>query len=208
MLYTKTINKNKSFLYLYKKGKCIVSKNVVIYVRRNNKPYNMLGITAGKKVGNAVARNRAKRVIRQAYRENEINMPIGIDMIIVARSSACRRPCHNNHINSYRHVDFIFPVSLSYNSLRTISRNGVAHFFSGCNTEHIVGFIVASHINNNVFGHYAFSLFVKIEKTFIFIYCFSIKHKFYFFIPQGIIFLYLYIKLLYTINFKIAIKKK
>ena len=90
MLYTKTINKNKSFLYLYKKGKCIVSKNVVIYVRRNNKPYNMLGITAGKKVGNAVARNRAKRVIRQAYRENEINMPIGIDMIIVARSSACR----------------------------------------------------------------------------------------------------------------------
>lgn len=68
-----------------------MSKNVVIYVRRNNKPYNMLRVlSAGKKVGNAVARNRAKRVIRQAYRENEINMPIGIDMIIVARSSACR----------------------------------------------------------------------------------------------------------------------
>lgn len=90
MLYTKTINQNKSFLYLYKKGKCIVSKNVVIYVRRNNKPYNMLGITAGKKVGNAVARNRAKRVIRQAYRENELIMPIGIDMVIVARSSVCK----------------------------------------------------------------------------------------------------------------------
>lgn len=67
-----------------------MSKNVVIYVRRNNKPYNMLGITAGKKVGNAVARNRAKRVIRQAYRENELIMPIGIDMIIVARASAAK----------------------------------------------------------------------------------------------------------------------
>lgn len=87
MLYTNTINKNKTFLFLYKKGKCIVNRNIIIYVRKNNKPYNNLGITAGKKVGNAVARNRAKRVIRQAYRENEINMPIGIDMIIVARAA-------------------------------------------------------------------------------------------------------------------------
>ncbi|MBE6844387.1 MAG: ribonuclease P protein component [Ruminococcus sp.] len=90
MLYTKTINKNKTFLFIYKKGKCIVNRNVVIYVRKNNKPYNNLGITAGKKVGNAVARNRAKRIIRQAYRENEINMPVGIDIVIVARSSAAK----------------------------------------------------------------------------------------------------------------------
>lgn len=87
MLYTKTINNNKTFLFLYKKGKCIVSKNIVIYVRKNNKPYNTLGITAGKKIGNAVARNRAKRVIRQAYRENEVNMPLGIDIVIVARAA-------------------------------------------------------------------------------------------------------------------------
>ncbi len=90
MLYTNIINKNKTFLFLYKKGKCIVSRNVVIYVKKNNKPYNNLGITAGKKVGNAVARNRAKRVIRQAYRENEINMPVGIDIVIVARTAVTK----------------------------------------------------------------------------------------------------------------------
>lgn len=90
MLYTNKINKNKMFLFIYKKGKCIVNKNVVIYVKKNNKPFNNIGIAAGKKVGNAVARNRAKRVIRQAYRENEIDMPIGIDMIFVARASTCR----------------------------------------------------------------------------------------------------------------------
>jgi len=88
MLYTNTINKNKTFLFLYKKGKCIVNRNIVIYVRKNNQPFNNLGITAGKKVGNAVARNRAKRVIRQAYYENELDMPVGIDIVIVARSSA------------------------------------------------------------------------------------------------------------------------
>ena len=68
MLYTEMLNDNKIFLLLYKK-KPIISKWLVIYVRKNNLPYNRLGITAGKKVSNAVKRNRAKRVIRQVYRE-------------------------------------------------------------------------------------------------------------------------------------------
>ena len=82
------LNDNKIFLRLYKKGKCIVSREMVIYIRKNRLPYNRLGITAGKKIGNAVKRNRAKRVIRQAYRENEIAMPVGIDIVIVARVPA------------------------------------------------------------------------------------------------------------------------
>ncbi len=89
MLYTKKINNNKTFNYLYKKGKCIVSRNIVIYVKKNKRPWNGLGISAGKKIGNAVMRNRAKRVIRQAYYECEKDMPIGMDMIIVARKNAC-----------------------------------------------------------------------------------------------------------------------
>lgn len=88
MLYTEKINKNKDFLNLYKKGQALYSKWLVIYVKKNNLPCNRLGITAGKKVGNAVKRNRAKRIIRQAYSENEIFMPIGIDIIIVARAAA------------------------------------------------------------------------------------------------------------------------
>ena len=99
MLYTNKINNNKTFLYLYKRGKCIVSRSIVIYVKRNNKPYNNLGITAGKKVGNAVARNRAKRVIRQVYMENEIYMPLGLDIIIVARASAAK--IKSNVLSSY-----------------------------------------------------------------------------------------------------------
>lgn len=89
MLYTEILNNNKDFLALYRKGKFTASKNIVIYVRKNNLPINRLGITAGKKIGNAVHRNRAKRIIRQAYRENEILMPIGIDIVIVARSAIC-----------------------------------------------------------------------------------------------------------------------
>ena len=87
MLYTNKINNNKTYSFLYRRGKCIVSKHIVIYVRANKKPCNNLGITAGKKVGNAVKRNRAKRVIRAAYQAAETSLPIGIDLIIVARAA-------------------------------------------------------------------------------------------------------------------------
>ena len=52
---------------------------------KNRLGFTRVGITSGKKIGNAVCRNRAKRLIRLAYRETEINLPIGIDIVIVAR---------------------------------------------------------------------------------------------------------------------------
>lgn len=87
MLYTKIMNDNKDFLTLYKKGRYAASKYSVIYVRPNGRPFNRLGITAGKKAGNAVCRNRAKRLIRLAYRQSEVDMPVGMDIVIVARTA-------------------------------------------------------------------------------------------------------------------------
>ncbi len=89
MLYTEILNDNRDFVALYKKGKFAASKYSVIYIRPNGRPFNRLGITAGKKIGNAVKRNRAKRLIRLAYRQFESQMPIGIDMVIVARVPLC-----------------------------------------------------------------------------------------------------------------------
>ncbi|MCM1528766.1 MAG: ribonuclease P protein component [Alistipes sp.] len=85
MLYTFTLNENRIFLSLYKKGRFIASKYSVVYLRPNGKSYNRFGITAGKKIGNAVCRNRAKRLIRLAYRNAEARLPVGMDIVIVAR---------------------------------------------------------------------------------------------------------------------------
>lgn len=85
MLYTEKMNDNKDFVALYNRGRFTSSKYIVIYVKPNGRGFNRLGITAGKKVGNAVCRNRAKRLIRQAYREAEIQLPVGVDIVIVAR---------------------------------------------------------------------------------------------------------------------------
>jgi ribonuclease P protein component len=89
MLHTEILKRNKDFVTLYQRGKTVVSPYVVIYVRKNRLKYNRLGITAGKKVGGAVQRNRAKRVIRAAYREAEQLFPVGTDMVIVARAAIC-----------------------------------------------------------------------------------------------------------------------
>lgn len=89
MLHSVTLTRNKDFLTLYQRGKTIVSPHVVLYVRKNRLGYNRLGITAGKKVGNAVQRNRAKRVIRAAYRDALPQLPQGIDLVIVARAAIC-----------------------------------------------------------------------------------------------------------------------
>lgn len=86
MMYTEPMRQNKNFQQCYHRGKSIVSRNVVIYAMKNRLSCNRLGITTGKKIGNAVCRSRARRLIRQAWRENELDAPIGLDIVIVARS--------------------------------------------------------------------------------------------------------------------------
>ncbi|MBR1553972.1 MAG: ribonuclease P protein component [Oscillospiraceae bacterium] len=86
MLYTEIMTQNKDFQLCYRKGKSVVSQNVILYARVNRLPVNRLGITTSKKVGNAVCRSRARRLIRQAWRENELLAPVGLDIVIVARA--------------------------------------------------------------------------------------------------------------------------
>lgn len=62
------IKKNRDFSFLFKRGESIVTYAFVCYVKERRGTANRLGIVTGKKVGNAVKRNRARRVIREAFR--------------------------------------------------------------------------------------------------------------------------------------------
>lgn len=86
MRKTVSLCENRRFLYLYRKGKCTVSSSFVLYLKPNNSETNRLGITVGKKaVGNAVKRNRAKRVIREAYRLCEPYIKTGYDFVFTSK---------------------------------------------------------------------------------------------------------------------------
>ena len=60
------ITKNKEFCRAYARGKAFVHPKLVLYVNKNRLGRTRVGLTATKKIGGAVQRNRARRVMRAA----------------------------------------------------------------------------------------------------------------------------------------------
>ena len=77
--------KNNDFRRVYAKGKSYVSPVVVVYVLKNRRKILRVGITTSKKIGNAVQRNRSRRVIREAFRQIMPGVTTGFDLFFVAR---------------------------------------------------------------------------------------------------------------------------
>jgi len=77
--------KNHEFRRAYARGKSFVSPMVVVYVLKNRCRALRVGITTSKKIGNAVQRNRARRVIREAFRQILPQVRTGYDIVFVAR---------------------------------------------------------------------------------------------------------------------------
>ena len=87
-----TVKLNREFVYAYKKGKKIVSDCMVFHYYKNKKGKNSLGITVSKAVGKAHDRNRAKRLIRAAYKECMPKTEFSYNIIIAARSKLAYVP--------------------------------------------------------------------------------------------------------------------
>ena len=87
MLRENVLRKQKDFDSLYKKGKSVGDRYIVLFYRKNNLAYNRKGFLASKKVGNAVKRNRARRLMKEGYRKIEDNLPLGYDFVIIARNT-------------------------------------------------------------------------------------------------------------------------
>ena len=85
----------RDFEKIIKTGKLAKNKSFIIYYSDKDLPYNRYGISVGKKLGNAVYRNKYKRKIRAIidnYKKNYINHQ---DYIIILRGSAKDKEYHD-----------------------------------------------------------------------------------------------------------------
>lgn len=88
MKRTVTIKRNHEFQRLYAKGNQKAAPVIAMYCRSRQDGVNRLGLTVGKKVGGAVVRNKVRRRIREVYRNHELELRSGLDLVIVARVRA------------------------------------------------------------------------------------------------------------------------
>ena len=88
MIFTEGLKKNSDFSKVYKNGRSKANRYLVVYVAENGSDYNRLGVSVSKKVGNSVYRHYFKRCVKESYRLHEKMFNSGLDIVVLARSSA------------------------------------------------------------------------------------------------------------------------
>jgi ribonuclease P protein component len=83
------VRRSEEFTFAIRRGKCAADAVLVLFAVPSNpgKPAR-LGITIPKKTGNAVTRNRWKRLIRESFRTQINDVPTGFDFVIRPKKNA------------------------------------------------------------------------------------------------------------------------
>ena len=87
MLSPGILRKKSDFDNLYKNGKSVGDRYVVVFYIKNGLDYNRTAFLASKKVGNSVIRNRARRLMKESYKYILKDITIGYDILFIARKT-------------------------------------------------------------------------------------------------------------------------
>ena len=82
------IRRQAEFDMVYQRNVFAADDVLVVRARRNDLGLTRLGISVGRKVGNAVVRNRWKRIIREAFRKQRLDLPVGLDLVARPKKGA------------------------------------------------------------------------------------------------------------------------
>ena len=84
------VRKRREFLQIQNAGRRVATRHfLVVYACSGDGPPR-LGITVTKKIGNAVARNRIKRAVREAFRREAATLHRGASLVVIARDGSAR----------------------------------------------------------------------------------------------------------------------
>ena len=79
--------RRSDYLVCYDKGRRLASRQFVVFVhtRRDDTATWRVGMAVTKKLGNAVARNRIKRVLREFFRTHQALIPPSVDLVVIPK---------------------------------------------------------------------------------------------------------------------------
>ena len=95
MKNTLSLNRNTLFKRLYYRGKTFKTPYFTFYYMNTKANYNRVGFTVSKKIGKAVVRNRARRLMYESFRLYEEQIKKGYYMVLVARSDILKADFEN-----------------------------------------------------------------------------------------------------------------
>jgi ribonuclease P protein component len=79
------LRRSSDFERTYRRRRSAADGRIVVYGCENGLAYCRLGLSVSSRLGPAVARNRWKRLIREAFRLHRAELPVGIDLVVVPR---------------------------------------------------------------------------------------------------------------------------
>ena len=82
------VKENSDFQKIYRCGRSLANKNMVMYYCKAFHPSHKVAFAAGKKLGNAVTRNRVKRLLREVYRLHRHEIKDDYCLLLVGRAVA------------------------------------------------------------------------------------------------------------------------
>jgi ribonuclease P protein component len=82
------VRRRSEFLRIQRQGRKVATRSFLLFLRKNGLGRARLGVTVSKRVGNAVRRNRLKRLVREVYRRHRGAFPGDADLVVVAKKTA------------------------------------------------------------------------------------------------------------------------
>lgn len=81
------VRHRRDFEKAYDEGTKVVTPSFALFARPNGLAHSRLGVTATRRLGRHVRRNRARRVVKEAYRKHRREYPRGFDYVVVVRDA-------------------------------------------------------------------------------------------------------------------------